>query len=86
MLLLPVLGNRGEADLALGLLETAGRIGRCPRRFAIAGLTTEELVPETRASAPDAAAPPVGPPGLAEPARPFLPAGRAHLRLVHSRE
>lgn len=86
MLLLPVLGSRGETDLALGVLETEGRIGRCPRRFAIAGLTAEDLVPATPTPAPEAAAPPVGPPGLAEPARPFLAAGRPHLRLVHSRE
>jgi hypothetical protein len=97
LLLLPVLGNHGEPDLALGCLETTGRIGRVPRRFAIAQLTQEDLLPAAlpRVGSGLPASPPVaGPslsapplPGLAEPAAAFRPApGRAHLRLVHSRD
>lgn len=94
MALLPVLGNHGEPDLALGCLETTGRIGRVPRRFGIAQLTREALLPpadpETAVpatSVPGAAAPGGGSlAGLAEPAAAFLPAARAHLRLVHSRD
>lgn len=36
LLLLPLLGSAGEADLVLGCLACDGRIGRAPRRFVIA--------------------------------------------------
>jgi hypothetical protein len=92
MILLPVRGDAGACDRALGCLVTVGPIGRTPRRFAIARQVTEALGP-----APDrapAVAPPVLQPGLAESravfTRPPNAGGsaanprRAHLRLVKS--
>lgn len=92
MILLPVRGDSGACDKALGCLVSVGPIGRTPRRFAIARQVTQPLGPVKRAS-PLAAAP-VLQPGLAEPRAAFTttpPAPGAapdprhpHLRLVKS--
>ena len=82
LILLPVLGSKGEPSLALGCLQTHGTIGRGPRRFAIAGLVREPLV---LAAAPQ----PALQPGLAEAPADYLPPPPRqvpHLRLVHSRD
>lgn len=82
MVLLPVTGSQGEPSLALGCIETHGTVGRCPRRFAIAGLVKEPLILQ---HAPQ----PAPAPGLAEAPAPFLPEPPRHpphLRLVHSRD
>lgn len=75
LILLPVTGAKGEPDLALGCLATAGGIGRGPRRFAISGLVREPLRVERAV--------------FAEPEEGFAPRpprGVPHLRLVSSRE
>lgn len=85
MLILPLEDDRGQSDLALGVLDLDGQIGRSPRRFAIAGLTREGIVATAPAARPAA---PVSPPvaaGFAEPAMDFRPRIlRPHLRLVKS--
>lgn len=91
MILLPVRGDDGTCDRALGCIVTTGGIGRTPRRFAIARQVTETLGPATR---PVVTAPaPHLQPGFAEPSaafqppRPGVPSGdprRAHLRLIKS--
>jgi hypothetical protein len=43
LLLLPLLGDTGQPDLALGCLAPDGGIGRAPRRFHIAQMLTEAL-------------------------------------------
>ncbi len=43
MILLPLAGNSGACDRALGCLVTFGKIGRAPRRFAIARQRTESI-------------------------------------------
>lgn len=86
MLLLPLRGDDGKINLALGCLATDGLLGRTPRRFAIARRTITPL---------DAA--PIlqnMEHGLAEEPARFQPAplapspsrtrSRAHLRLVKS--
>ena len=95
MLLLPLTGVRGDVDLALGCLAFEGAMGRAPRRFAIAGMSSEQLPhsllaricdPDAaRAVARDLAT------GLAEAAaeftaRPRPPRAKPHLRLVSSRD
>lgn len=92
MILLPVRGDAGTCDRALGCLVTVGPVGRTPRRFAVARQVTEALVP-SQERAPKAAAP-VLQPGLAEAPATFTAAPsakapamnprRAHLRLVKS--
>lgn len=91
MILLPVRGDGGQCDRALGCLVTVGPVGRTPRRFAIARQVTEAIDAPTRAAPAPAA--PVLQPGFAEPAPTFAaprPNGpgvnprRAHLRLVKS--
>lgn len=93
MILLPVRGDAGVCDRALGCLVTVGPIGRTPRRFAVARQVTETLGP-TPNRAPAETAAPVLQPGLAEAAavftRPLTDGAasanprRAHLRLVKS--
>ena len=90
MLLLPVLGDGGLCDRALGCLVTAGEIGRSPRRFAVARQMTETLGPVGAGRSVQRRGPaPVHGVGFAEPAAPFdrpdAPAkARGHLRLVKS--
>jgi hypothetical protein len=43
MLLLPLLGDDGRCDLALGCVALEGGIGRTPRRFHIAHVLTDTL-------------------------------------------
>lgn len=86
LLLLPLVSSRGGRDLVLGCLATRGQVGRAPRRFAISRVIADRLT--LPSGAPEAAP--------AETARaqaafaetpapaPRAPAGRAHLRLVHS--
>jgi hypothetical protein len=92
MILLPVRGDDGTCDRALGCLVTAGPVGRTPRRFAIARQVTEMLGLDPR-PAPVARSPDRQP-GFAEPSAPFMappqptaPVAnprRAHLRLIKS--
>ncbi len=77
LLILPLADEAGAATRAVGVLVTAGSIGRHGRRFALARRTvTRVIVP---AQAPVFAEVPVAyaPPPRAAP-------GRAHLRLVAS--
>jgi hypothetical protein len=70
MLLLPISGDDGRPDLALGCVALDGSIGRTPRRFHIAHVLTDVLA---QAHA------------FAEPAVPFSgPRKMPHLRLVTS--
>jgi hypothetical protein len=90
MLLLPVRGDSGLADRALGCVVSTGPIGRTPRRFAIARQLVTVLDgatacrPAGTASAAGVSARAGA--GLAEDAAPFAPAPQAaprrHLRLV----
>lgn len=91
MILLPVRGDDGTCDRALGCLVTVGPIGRTPRRFAIARQVTEALGVNPR-KAP-AYVPPLRQTGFAEPmpafkappaAAPGVDPRRAHLRLIKS--
>lgn len=43
MIVLPLVGSKGETDLALGCLAMEGALGRAPRRFAISGLMSEVI-------------------------------------------
>lgn len=92
MLLLPLRSDMGDMSRMIGALVTGGRIGRTPRRFRV---ETMETVPALTAARPmpqlmDSPAPVL--PGLAEPAKPFLPQsaerrrGKPHLRLVVSND
>ena len=92
MLLLPLTAARGDTDLVLGCLALHGSVGRVPRRFAIARVTSEKI--ERRVTGGRRAedqAPQVAQ-GLAEasasftPAFPRPPRGKPVLRLVHSRD
>lgn len=80
MLILPLLGDTGEVDQALGCLATDGGIGRSPRRFAIAGVDLASVGAEVVhpfAPAPRRAAPmaePLLPAGFAEPQPGYRPA------------
>lgn len=84
MLILPLQGDNGHNNLALGCLVTEGEPGRRPRRFFIANARLEPLVTDAKpASAPASA------PGMAEAAQPFSATTKAkarghHLRLVKS--
>lgn len=92
MILLPVRGDDGTCDRALGCIVTVGPIGRTPRRFAIARQVSEALGIDPQ-SAPAYRAP-VRQPGFAEPSAAFQPPPppvtpavnprRAHLRLIKS--
>lgn len=98
MQLLPVLGDEGRCDRALGCLVSLGRIGRGPRRFTIQRHVLQALDVDL-----DPPLPPMSPrrqfsPGMAESAPAFVPAtaapppvqtstptpakGRPHLRLI----
>jgi hypothetical protein len=85
ILLLPVLGDDGTCDRALGCFVTLGEIGRSPRRFAIARQVTHPVVPRaTMTAVPQKPIPELG---FAEPMPLFAPdkrPTRAHLRLVRS--
>ncbi|MCF1709889.1 PAS domain-containing protein [Tabrizicola sp. J26] len=94
MLLLPVMGDTGSCDRALGCLVTLGLIGRSPRRFSVTREVPEPLaavswpaVPIDRTPSPIRQADPVR--ELAEAPAPFHAIGKAkthrsHLRLVKS--
>lgn len=89
MILLPVRGDSGECDRALGCIVTLGPVGRTPRRFAIARQVTEMLgTPKAIQPRPAPTMPAGRMAGFAEPASTFAPApmGAAprypHLRLV----
>ncbi len=77
MVMLPMLGQSDETDLAIGCIEPAGDIGRAPRRFAIASARHEGVGAQTRHPAT----------AFAEDPAPMLRPPRAtigvpHLRLV----
>lgn len=78
-LLLPLRGEDGAVNRALGCLVSEGAIGRGPRRFAI---TAHDILP----APPKSRAPAAPVPGLAAPVVPFRPAptGRPRLRLVQT--
>ncbi|MBE2277567.1 MAG: PAS domain-containing protein [Rhodobacteraceae bacterium] len=91
LLLLPLLASDGARRLVLGCLATEGRLGRCPRRFAVSRVSATALILPERATA----APATGAAGAgAERKRPdsetaaedmsHAAATRRHLRLVHS--
>jgi hypothetical protein len=94
MILLPVRGDAGGCDRALGCLVAVGPIGRTPRRFSVARQVTEALGPADVIVRTGPA--PVLQPGLSEAAAAFrtappaaLPGAnprRAHLRLVKSND
>ncbi len=88
MILLPLVGSKGETDLALGCLAMEGALGRAPRRFAISGLMSEALeqrpalrqeprVLTDRRVPPVDAARPVSMPAPVTALRPVQPAGFA---------
>jgi len=85
MVLLPLVSTRGVTDLALGCLALEGKIGRVPRRFAIATLLSETLK-VTHNPAPKTSLQPVA--GFAETQTGFVaprhPRGKPQLRLVKS--
>jgi hypothetical protein len=73
LLLLPMLGDSGHPDLALGCITLDGGIGRTPRRFHIAHVLTDVLGIVSPARE------------FAEPLVPFTgPKIVPHLRLVKS--
>jgi hypothetical protein len=49
LLLLPLQGNVGEADLILGCLACEGQVGRAPRRFVIARAVEIVVTPQAEA-------------------------------------
>jgi hypothetical protein len=75
LLLLPLRGDEGRVDRAIGAMVIEGRIGRAPRRFDIHGLRLGPVVAQHGAEAEAHAA--------VEPSRRTGPV-RAHLRLVSS--
>lgn len=78
MQILPMLGQQGTSDLAIGCLEIDGEIGRSPRRFAITNSRLEAV--QGRSALP---APPAGPQDASPlPRPPRARPGMAHLRLV----
>lgn len=84
MLLLPLRGDDGKINLALGCLATDGALGRVPRRFAtarrtITPLTAAPVLQEMEPGMAEAPAPYVPPP---LPPSPPSTRSRAHLRLV----
>lgn len=98
LLILPLTNQRGDVGLAMGCLAMHGAIGRPPRRFSIAGVMNERIALASGVAGKIASVPwpdpsarpsPDRAPGLADPAKPFVPRpprSRAHLRLVHSRD
>jgi hypothetical protein len=84
MILLPVIGDDGTCDRALGCLVTLGEVGRSPRRFAIVRQRTSAIAPSPEAD-PNTPMPATG---FADSAAPYVvpPSNRArgHLRLVKS--
>jgi hypothetical protein len=76
LLVLPLRADDGAVTRALGMLATAGDIGRAPRRFALASRAVTPLAPPL----------PRHEAAFAEPAAPYVPPrappGRSHLRLV----
>ncbi|MDP2085525.1 MAG: PAS domain-containing protein [Gemmobacter sp.] len=85
LLLLPMRGNSGAADRALGCLVTTGTAGRPPRRFDLTGASLR-LVPGLPQTDPARTPAPCLPEvqGLSEPHAPFAaaPKGRPYLRLI----
>jgi hypothetical protein len=72
MLLLPLMGDGGRCDLAMGCVALEGGIGRTPRRFHIAHVLTDTLAVTAARE-------------FAEPAVAFSgPRMVPHLRLVKS--
>lgn len=94
MLLLPVMGDTGSCDRALGCLVTLGLIGRSPRRFSVVREVSEPLTPVAWPAVPIDRAPPADRRTdpvreLAEAPATFRSASKAapqrsHLRLVKS--
>jgi hypothetical protein len=84
LMLLPVAGQSGQTDRALGVMVLTGRIGRAPRRLALARSRIDPLAEPVPAPAPVA--------GMAEAAAPFdagdgsAPRLRGHLKLVVNRD
>lgn len=88
LILLPLRSDFGEVTRGLGAIVTKGRIGRTPRRFRLgdvsvrAAVTTSQPDPVTKPETKH----PTPATGLAEPAKPFAPKAKAHLRLVVSND
>jgi hypothetical protein len=80
LLILPLAEDHGHVTRAIGVLATAGTIGRSPRRFALARRTVTRILTPAPASAEPAFA---ETPAVFEPPPRAVP-GRAHLRLVRS--
>ena len=74
LLLLPVVGDVGRVDRALGYLHLSGTIGRAPRRFDLRGVVASPVILASQPPAlPHSARPPMGPApmaGLSEDAGP----------------
>jgi len=66
MMLAPLLDDAGEVTRILGCLQTAGTIGRQPRRFSVGEVQTKELSSQ-----------PVAKPAPAQPRHAFAEAARA---------
>lgn len=92
LFLAPLAVGPGKSPRILGCLQSAGDIGRTPRRFTIASIHSRRIV--ATADAADAAQSPAlrrdPQPGFAEPRADFAPApkptGRPTLRLVKSEQ
>lgn len=79
MQILPMLGNHDDSDLAIGVLELDGEIGRAPRRFSI---TQSHLEQVGQDATPPAPADPQPLPDPILPRPPRAQPGVPHLRLV----
>jgi hypothetical protein len=93
MILLPVGGDEGRCDRALGCLVTEGVIGRGPRRFAITRQRTEAVlpprqpVPEPQPAFAEAPHPFIAlVPGAPDARAPRTARGKPKLRLVRNNE
>ena len=89
MMLLPLCGNSGQIDRALGVFVIQGQPGRVPRRFDLTNAKLEPLAGDSTilpqigtklATAVGGAGP------TQETDGPMVTAARTHLRLVHSRD
>lgn len=90
MMILPMLGQQDECNLAIGCIEITGEIGRVPRRFTIEEAKIEQVSHGPRAGAmacvTEAVRSPQSDPAFAEAPTPYAPPrptpGVPYLRLV----
>ncbi|MCF8484838.1 MAG: PAS domain-containing protein [Rhodobacteraceae bacterium] len=90
MVVLPMLGQQDDCNLAIGCIEITGEIGRAPRRFTIEGAKIEQVSHSPKAGVPDEMAQNARQPAqdlaFAETPAPFTPPrpapGVPYLRLV----